>query len=135
MKKVLYILILIFLINMGCEKSNSQNKIIKNVDVAGKYVQQTKKGVQEPTILVINKNGNFNKTINLCSEFGVIEGRWTTENDILKIKIEKADFDIINDDKITIFFKISNSKLVLLKKEPDRSIGCDLYINDIYFKE
>ena len=123
------------MMNIGCEKTNKiDNKEAMSIDVSGKYTQQTKKGVQEPTTLTINKNGTFTKTLNLCSEYGEVSGKWVVDGDILKLKIENADFEIINEDKITIIFKVSNDKLIIQKKEPDRSIGCDLYINDQYKK-
>ncbi len=135
MKKIVLFPLIILLTNIGCQKiSKMDNKDVKSIDVSGNYTQQTKKGVQEPTTLTLDKNGTFSKTLNLCSEYGEIYGKWFIDNDVIKLKIEKADFEIVNEDKITIFMKISNGNLIIQKKEPDRAIGCDLYINDLYKK-
>jgi len=123
-------IIIIIITNSYCKKNPEELKL----KIIGNYLQQTKKGVQEPSRLYIKTDGTFTKEINLCHQFGEISGNWYLDGDKIILKIKDSDFNIENNDKITLEFTYDNNNLVLINMFPDNSIGCDLYKNDLYKK-
>jgi len=89
-----------------------------------------------PSEISIKPDYTFTMYVNLCSEFGTVKGKWQLDQEnILLVKITGSDFELDEKDKIQLVFKHNNRSIVLEKKIPDRDIGCDFFIGDVFIKK
>jgi len=94
-----------------------------------------------PSKISIFDNGKSSMFVNLCSNFGTVFGVWDLYYDnlsgkiILQLQLTNSDFGLSDDDKIQILYKVEKNKFILFKKNPDKEIGCDFFIGDIFYKK
>ncbi len=119
--------------NLRIKKRLTQESLSALAEINEKYLGEIERGEKCPTAVVVYKISKA-LGVSVCEILSTDDCRCIDEN-LLKVKLINSDFGLANKDKIELLYQIQENTLILIKKIPDNSIGCDFFTGDIFYKK